>query len=96
MRKSGSGMVALGDYLGVFGGYGEPQGPTQPGSFIKSRWSSNGWTNEFHIYHLKEGWAKQSQSSLSYLPVSRLWIFQEVESATFSKRLTANFMYMYV
>ena len=55
MRKSSSGMVAFGDRLGVFGGFGEPQGPTQPGSFIKLRWSSEGWTNEFHVYHLKEG-----------------------------------------
>ena len=47
-------MVAFGSYLGVFGGYGKPQGPTQPGSFINSIFSE-GWTNEFHIYHLKEG-----------------------------------------
>ena len=55
MKKRGSGMVAFGNYLGVFGGYGKPQGPTQPGSFIKSIKGSGGWTNEFHIYHLKEG-----------------------------------------
>ena len=56
MRKSSSGMVAFGDRLGVFGGFGEPQGPTQPGSFIKLSGSASfGWTNEFHVYHLKEG-----------------------------------------
>ena len=54
MRKYGSGMVAFSDYLGVFGGYGEPQGLTQPGSFIKD-YGNDGWTNEFHVYHLKEG-----------------------------------------
>ena len=56
MRKQGSGMVAFGDCLGVFGGYGEPQGPTQPGSFIKQieYYGSIGWTNEFHVYHLKK------------------------------------------
>ena len=60
MKKSGSGMVAFGDCLGVFGGYGEHQGPTQPGSFIKHNGISFGWTNEFHVYHLKEGQTKQS------------------------------------
>ena len=55
LRKYGSGMVAFSDCLGVFGGFGEPQGPTQPGSFITSSWSSEGWTNEFHVYHLKTG-----------------------------------------
>ena len=54
MKKRGSGMVAFCNYLGVFGGYGEPHGPTKPGSFIKSVGSA-GWTNEFHVYHLKEG-----------------------------------------
>ena len=34
--------------------------------------------------------------SLSYLPVSRLWIFEKVESATFSKRPTSIFVYMYL
>ena len=56
MRKTGSGMVAFGDCLGVFGGFGEPQGPTQPGAFIKLSGSASfGWTNEFHVYHLNEG-----------------------------------------
>ena len=55
MKKEGSGMAAFSDCLGVFGGFGTPQGPTQPGSFIKSSGSSEGWTNEFHVYHLKTG-----------------------------------------
>ena len=60
--KSGCGMVSFGDSLGVFGGYGLPGGPTEPRSFIRNTRATNtmatdgsGWTNEFHIYHLKEG-----------------------------------------
>ena len=57
MRKSGATMVACGDGLALFGGWGIPHGPTQRGSFIKAKgWSDGrGWTNEFHIYHLNEG-----------------------------------------
>ena len=54
MPKIGCGMISFGDSLGVFGGYGLPRGPTEPQSFIKST-DGRGWTNEFHIYHLKEG-----------------------------------------
>ena len=58
MRKSYAAMVACGDGLALFGGWGIPHGPTQRGSsFIKSTAYSDdsGWTNEFHIYHLNEG-----------------------------------------
>ena len=58
MPKSEAAMVACGDGLALFGGYGVPRGPTQRGSsFIKSTVYSDGrgWTNEFHIYHLNEG-----------------------------------------
>ena len=57
MPKFGSGMVAFGDSLGVFGGYGIPSGPTQPGSFIKdARYpDGGGWTNDFHLYNLTDG-----------------------------------------
>ena len=56
MGKSGAGMVAIGDKLAVFGGYGMPHGPTQPGSsFIKYGSGGEGWTNEFHMYNLKDG-----------------------------------------
>ena len=55
MAKTGAGMVAFGNNLAVFGGYGIPHGPTQPGSsFIKSV-GYEGWTNEFHIYNLEDG-----------------------------------------
>ena len=55
MPKASCGMISFGDNLGVFGGYGIPRGPTEPRSFIKdTRYTDgSGWTNEFHIYHLK-------------------------------------------
>ena len=57
MPKTACGMIAFGNSLGVFGGYGLPRGPTEPQSFIKSTGFTNGsgWTNEFHIYNLSEG-----------------------------------------
>ena len=58
MPKSGCGMIAFGNGLGVFGGYGVPRGPTEPQSFIKSTGFPNngrGWTNEFHIHNLSQG-----------------------------------------
>ena len=57
MPKSGCGMIAFANGLGVFGGYGVPRGPTEPRSFIKDiRYTDGrGWTNEFHIYNLSQG-----------------------------------------
>ena len=57
MPKSGCGMISIKDSLVVFGGYGRPHGPAEPGSFMKdTRYTDGGgWTNELHIYHLKEG-----------------------------------------
>ena len=56
MAKSGAGIVAFGNNLAVFGGYGIPHGPTRPGSsFIKHAGGDRGWTNEFHIYNLEDG-----------------------------------------
>ena len=56
MPKCACGMISFGDSLGVFGGHGIPRGPTEPQSFIEdtSYTDGSGWTNEFHIYHLKE------------------------------------------
>ena len=59
MAKSGCGLALfqLGK-VGLFGGYGIPTGPTQPGStFIRNTGSSDGggWTNEFHLFDLQEG-----------------------------------------
>ena len=55
MPKYGCGMIALGNSLGVFGGYGIPPHPSA--SFIKNtkHTDGRGWTNEFHIYNLQEG-----------------------------------------
>ena len=57
MSKAGCGMIAFGNGLGVFGGYGVPRAPTEPRSFLKSTifTDGRGWTNEFHIYNLSEG-----------------------------------------
>ena len=57
MRKAGCGMVSYEDQLILFGGYGVPSGPTQPGAEFMSnkRTDGRGWTNELHSYHLKEG-----------------------------------------
>ena len=56
MKKYGAGMVLFGDgKLALFGGYGVPTGPVQPGSSFVRNDSSNdgsGWTNEFHVFDL--------------------------------------------
>ena len=55
MKKAACGMVACDSKLVLFGGYGIPSGPTQPGAeFIRSIGDS-GWTNEVHTFNLKEG-----------------------------------------
>ena len=67
MPKAACGMISIKDSLVVFGGYGRPRGPAEPGSFMKSTrfTDGRGWTNELHIYHLKEGvrvvtvWSRQ-------------------------------------
>ena len=60
MPKYSCGMIAFRNSLVVFGGYGVPRGPTEPGSFINftDDGSESGWTNEFHIYNLSEGNAR--------------------------------------
>ena len=52
MPKGGCGMIAFRNCIGVFGGYGIPQGPPDPLSFIKNtkHTDGRGWTNKFHIY----------------------------------------------
>ena len=60
MPKRGCGMIAFRNSLVVFGGYGRPQGPTEPQSFIKAV-GGRGWTNEFHIYNLSEGNMQKKQ-----------------------------------
>ena len=50
-------MIAFGRKLLLFGGYGIPSGPTQPGEKFKSSNFSDGrgWTNELHLFDIKEG-----------------------------------------
>ena len=59
MRKRTCGMVSYnGDRLALFGGYGIPTGPTQPGAtFTKNtrRTDGRGWSNELHIFNSNEG-----------------------------------------
>ena len=59
MAKQGCGLVSFrGNKLGLFGGYGLPTGPTQPGATFTRNTSysdGSGWTNEFHLFHLQEG-----------------------------------------
>ena len=57
MPKNSCGMIAIKNSLVVYGGYGVPRGPTEPGSFIKNIAAVNGsgWTKEFHIYNLSDG-----------------------------------------
>lgn len=55
MAKGGAGMVACGDTLALFGGKGVPHGPPQPGATYIEESKGNVFTNEFHIYNLKEG-----------------------------------------
>ena len=59
MRKSGCEIVSfLQDKLAVFGGYGIPTGPTQPGAtFTKATNTTDGsgWSNELHVFTITEG-----------------------------------------
>ena len=59
MRKIGCGMVSfLQDKLAMFGGYGIPTGPTQPGAMFTMNARStdgSGWSNELHVFNITEG-----------------------------------------
>ena len=59
MRKFGCGMVSfLQDQLAMFGGYGIPTSPTQPGStFTQDTDYTNerGWCNDLHVFTITEG-----------------------------------------
>ena len=55
MRKSECGMVTYGNMLILFGGYGVPSGPTQPGAQFLEDIDGWGCTNELHTFDLKEG-----------------------------------------
>ena len=59
MRKVGCGMVSFfQDRLAVFGGYGIPTGPTQPGAMGTKNTKytdGRGWSNELHVFNITEG-----------------------------------------
>ena len=58
MKKRQSGMITYGNQLLLFGGYGVPSGPIQPGSqlVLDSRCTDgSGWTNELHMFDLGRG-----------------------------------------
>ena len=58
MKKDGGGMIAYGSHLILFGGYGVPCAPTQPGAeFVKDHYYADGcgWTNELHVFDVTEG-----------------------------------------
>ena len=83
MRMGACGMVAHDSKLVLFGGYGSPSGPTQPGAeFIKdSRLTGGqGWTNEVHTFDLKEGegvrvgFTSHVTTWFSQLPLARFHI----------------------
>ena len=59
MAKSLCGLVSFqGNKAVLYGGYGIPTGPTQPGStFIRNTryLDDSGWIDEFHLFDLQEG-----------------------------------------
>ena len=65
IRKTLCGMVHFhDDKLAVIGGFGNPNGPIQPGSvFIRNPNITDGigWTNEIHIFDISQG--KNSQDN---------------------------------
>ena len=74
MAMSSCRMIAFRNSLVVFGGYGIPQGPTEPRSFMNFSRATDGrgWTNELHIYNLTEGNIQKKQhvcsSCLHHIP----------------------------
>ena len=58
MKKRQSGMITYGNQLLLFGGYGVPSGPIQPGSqfVLDSRYTDgSGRTNELYMFDLRKG-----------------------------------------
>lgn len=58
MKKYGCRMLKYGSKLVLFGGYGIPSGPAQPGAdFVKSNKyiDGRGWTNDLHAFDLIKG-----------------------------------------
>ena len=56
MRKRSCAMVPYSqDRLALFGGYGIPTGPTQPGATFTRYTDESGCSNELHIFNINEG-----------------------------------------
>ena len=55
MRKCGCAAVTSGEYLLLYGGLGKPSGPTQPDTEYKYHYRDYYYTNECHLWHLREG-----------------------------------------
>lgn len=56
MKKAECGMINYGSKLVLFGGYGLPSSPSQPG-FIHNLKATDGsgWTNDLHVFDKNEG-----------------------------------------
>ena len=60
-------MVAYSqDRLALFGGYGIPTNPSQPGDTFSKDTRHFGFTNEFHIFNISEGMQILFHSFLCY------------------------------
>lgn len=55
MAKINCGMVSHGEDLVLFGGFGVPSAPTQPGAEFIESVKYAAWSNELHRFNLKEG-----------------------------------------
>lgn len=56
MKKAGCGMINYGSRLVLFGGYGLPSSPSQPGFIPNSKSShGSGWTNDLHVFDKRKG-----------------------------------------
>ena len=88
MRKSGCRMISHDNQLHLFGGYGIPSGPTQPGAwFVKDTnyRDGRGWTNEIHTFCRGEGQIRP-QTVASYVSsTSTMWTVVEEGMASFYK-----------
>ncbi len=57
-KMTGCRMVSFANKLILFGGYGYPLGPTQPGTKFERHdkyEDGRGWTNELHVFNVQEG-----------------------------------------
>ena len=67
MLKSSCGIVCYKNHLILFGGFGQPNHPIQPGSECVRRGNSGSWTNELHSFDLIKGEGIMQWSNGCYL-----------------------------